>query len=397
MPFLTPEQRQILKKSALCAKLDDNQCTYFFEVVERTKLDPFTGQIRPDVRMNKTGERDERGQDIKAPSLLIIVTLQGLRVVADRTGEMKGEDPWKWCGEDGEWKEVWLLKEMPVAARAVTHREGRIPQIAVVRFDAVSQSTYDKHGNIVPTSFWKKMGSHMVAKCAQAASIRGAFPNQCSGLYIAEEVAEVLDEDSEQAIEAEMIRRSRAEKEYWEKEAEKGNYPVGKEFAATHPRIIGDQVPMESETKTVTEKMDARTEAAKPEPKKEVPKRRQPAPVPVTASQEDLLGPTAGAQVPTDKREAPIPTNITPIKIDGQPWAGFVLTRIELFKGRTVGDLTAIEMKGLEPWLVKVEQAWANLDEDFKAHYKALKERANYDYQRQLETLADGLDFGTPA
>ena len=95
--FLTPEQRDILSKSTLCEKLDENQKAYFFEVVERTRLDPFTGMIRPDVR--KKTEED----GTKTPTLLIITTLQGLRVIGDRTGQLDGEDAPEWCDADGKW------------------------------------------------------------------------------------------------------------------------------------------------------------------------------------------------------------------------------------------------------------------------------------------------------
>lgn len=329
--FLSEEQRTILRKSALCSKLSADQTDYFFEVIERTKLDPFTGQIRADVRKAK----DEDGN--KVPTLIIITTLQGLRGIGDRSGVLDGESAPEWCGLDSPWADCWLNDEPPVAARASVFRKDRPrPQTAVVRWDAFVQLVFDKHGNLVPGPFWKKMGSHMLAKCALAGAYRGAFPNQCSGLYISEEIADELDPDSEEAIEAEMIRRARNEKEYWDKEREKGNLAIGEQQrnAGIFPR---NEQPLQQNA----------------------------------VHQEELMP--------------------APMRIDKADWQNFVIRRIELFKGRSVGSLTAAELQGMVSWMLKVEKAWPGLDEDLKAHYKAIK--ARMDYEREAVALADGLDF----
>jgi|SRR5215475_6647918 len=342
--FLSPEQRAILRKSALCAKLSEDQAEYFFEVVERVQLDPFTGQIRPDIRMSKV-----EGSSEKMPTLLIITTLQGLRVIGDRTGELEGEAPWEWCNKEGVWREVWLEQDMPVAARAVTYRKNRKPQIAVVRWDAVVQLTYNRNGQTEPNKFWNRMGSHMLAKCAQAASYRGAFPAPCSRLYISEEISDQLDPDSEEAIEAEMIRRARTEKAYWEKERAKGNFPAGETPPAPPP------------------------DAAPAAPKKPVER----APAPPAQPQLDL----------------PKVNSVN----DRLPWNDFVIKRIQFFAGRTVGSLTQTELQGLKPWLEKVSNAWNNLDdEDLKRHHTAIQAAIDHAYQKEIEALSDGLDF-TPS
>jgi hypothetical protein len=209
---------------------------------------------------------------------------------------------------------------------------------------------FDKAGNLVPGPFWKKMGSHMLGKCALAAAYRGAFPNQCSGLYISEEIGAELDPDSEEAIEAEMIRRARDEKAYWEAEHAKGNLDI-----STAQRQQGI-----------------------------FPRNEQPAPVqPTAVQQQPDLGPA-------------------PMRVGkADDWQLFVIRRIELFKGRTVGSLNPAELQGMVNWMAKVEKAWPALDEDLKAHYKAIK--ARMDYEREAVVLADealaranGLDFSTP-
>jgi phage recombination protein Bet len=339
--FLSPEQREILRKSPLCAKLTSDWCDYFFEVVERTKLDPFTGQIRPDVRKAK----EEDGT--KVPTLIIITTLQGLRSIGDRSGHLDGESAPEWSDANGEWKDVWLYSDPPVAARASVYRKDRPrPQTAVVRWDAFVQLIYDKQGNLVPGPFWKKMGSHMLAKCALAAAYRGAFPNQCSGLYISEEIGDELDPDSEEAIEAEMIRRARDEKAYWDEERKKGNLPIDElqRSQGIFPRTLPDQ---------------------------------------------SLRGAALVQQNAVPESHSALSPN--EIKQGKGDWQFFTIRRVQLFQGRTVGSLTVGELEGLSSWMEKVEKAWANLDEDLKAHYKAIKGRM--DYERDQMALADGLDF----
>jgi hypothetical protein len=336
--FLTEEQRNILRGSPVCAGLTDEYCLYFFEVVERTRLDPFTAQIKPLIREQTLPD------GTKVPSLLIITTLQGLRNIAERSGKHDGESEIEWCDADGQWTKVWLLPDPPLAAKACVYRNDRSrPQHAVVRWDAVVQLEWDKHGNEVPNAFWKRMASHMLGKCTLAACYRGAYSQQCSGLYIPEELAPILDPNSEEGVEAEMVRRTRREKTYWDGEHAKGNLDVG---AAQRQAGI-------------------------------FPRTEQP--------QQQPTLPVAPVQ------QAPPPP---PPAVIAEDWREFQITRIELFMGRTVESLTKAEMIGLKPWLEKVAKAWGNVDENLKSHYKAIKARADADYQAELATVADGLDFG---
>lgn len=344
--FLSPEQKEVLRKSPLCSKLTSDWLDYFFEVVERTRLDPFTGQIRPDVRKAK----DDDGN--KVPTLIIITTLQGLRAIGDRSGQLDGESAPEWCDANGEWKDVWLYGEPPVAARASVYRKDRPrPQTAVVRWDAFVVQVFDKQGNLVPGPFWKKMGSHMLAKCALAASYRGAFPNQCSGLYISEEIGDELDPDSEEAIEAEMIRRARDEKAYWAAEREKGNLPIDEQ---------------------------QRAQGIFPRSEQNV------------GRAQGIPGGEAQVQPTAVHHASPHSTDVV-LNQDKGDWQFFTIRRIQLFAGRTVGSLTLSELGGLNGWMEKVGERWASLDEDLKAHYKAIKGRM--DYEMGQMAMADGLDF----
>jgi len=363
--FLPEETRQILRKSALCSKLSDDQAAYFFEVCERTKLDPFTGMIRPDIRKRKLEDGSYE------PVMLIITTLQGLRGIGDRSGLLDGESEIEWTGVNGEWHNAWLPKEPPIAARASIYRKDRThPQTEIVRWDAFCQFVYNKKGEPVPNAFWDRMGSHMLGKCARAAGYRGAFPNLCSNLYITEEIHEELDKDSEEAIEAEMTRRARADKTYWEEENKKGNFSIDQQQQREKGEIasMGTSPKLTDRKVAQTEKTGAELFAGA---------RTAPLPAPL---------PSEATTLPSE--ETTSPTNL----IDMGGWQNFVITRIQLFKGRTVASLTKNEMDGLQGLMEKLKASWGGLDEDFKNHFNAIQARMDDDYQKELDKMAAG-DF----
>lgn len=154
----------------------------FFHVVRRTGLDPFARQIYMVGRWSKQGTK-----------FTIQTGIDGYRLIArravDRTRETLGYEDTLWCGEDGQWREVWLSKQPPAAAKAVVLRNGeRYPAVAL--FAEYAQTTKD--GAL--TQMWREKGALMVAKCAEALALRKAFPQDLSGLYTAEEMAQADNE-----------------------------------------------------------------------------------------------------------------------------------------------------------------------------------------------------------
>lgn len=136
-----------------------------FHQAKRSGLDVFTRQIYMIERKGRYG---------------IQVSIDGLRLVAERTQKYAGQLGPFWCGTDGKWVDVWLSKETPAAARVgVLRADFQEPLWAVARWDSYAQPTS-------PT--WRNMGDLMLAKCAEALALRRAFPQDLSGLYVAEEM-----------------------------------------------------------------------------------------------------------------------------------------------------------------------------------------------------------------
>lgn len=119
------------------------------------------------------------------------VSIDGFRAVAERSGEYEGQTPPQWCGEDGEWRDVWLSKTPPSAARCGVYRKGfREPLYAVATWNSYAQT--DRSGN--PTMMWKRMGEVMLSKCSESLCLRKSFPNLLSGIYTTDEMSQANEE-----------------------------------------------------------------------------------------------------------------------------------------------------------------------------------------------------------
>lgn len=150
----------------------------FLHQAQRTGLDPFARQIYMISRWDQQSGRKK---------YTIQAGIDGLRVIAERTGRYEGRTPWQWCGEDGVWRNVWLdPKRSPTAARCAVYKRGfREPLEAVAHFKEFAQTK--KGGEL--TSMWATKGAHMIGKVAEALALRAAFPQDLSGVYIPEEMA----------------------------------------------------------------------------------------------------------------------------------------------------------------------------------------------------------------
>lgn len=156
----------------------DAELAMFAEQCQRTGLDPFTGQIYGIFRYDK-----HAGGEV----LKVQVSIDGLRLIAERTGKYQGQTPVYWCGTDERWTDVWLKDEHPAAAKAGVYKDGhREPTWAVATWKQYAQT--DRSGKL--TGLWPTMGPLMLGKCAEALALRKCFPNEMSGLHTAEELDE---------------------------------------------------------------------------------------------------------------------------------------------------------------------------------------------------------------
>lgn len=148
----------------------------FLQHCARTGLDPIARQIYSIARKSKGQLKWQ-----------IQISIDGARLVAERSGQYEGQTTPEFTADGITWTQVWLAAEPPKAARVGVYRRGfRDALYAVALWDAYVQRTYN--GDV--TEMWKKMGPLMLAKCAEMLALRKAFPQDLSGLYSSEEMAQ---------------------------------------------------------------------------------------------------------------------------------------------------------------------------------------------------------------
>lgn len=137
----------------------------FFYTARRAGLDPLARQIHYVKRGN-------RGT--------IQVGIDGLRVIADRTGVYAGNDDAEFSGtsEQG----------YPSRAKVTVYKI-----VGGVRCAFSATARWDEYYPGDSQGFqWRKMPHVMLAKCAEALALRKAFPADLSGLYVHEEMERTM-------------------------------------------------------------------------------------------------------------------------------------------------------------------------------------------------------------
>lgn len=188
------EEQIALIKSQICKGATDAQLDMFMATCNRLQLDPFAKQIYGTIRKDRKNDTS---------NLVVQVSIDGFRSVADASSDYQGQVPAQWCGDDMVWREVWLSNEFPAAARVGVWREGfREPLYAVATWLSYVQTDFDGK----PVSMWQKMPDVMLAKCAEALALRKAFPRKLSGVYTPDEMGQADNEPATAMIGGSQVR-----------------------------------------------------------------------------------------------------------------------------------------------------------------------------------------------
>lgn len=173
------QEKIALIKNTVAKEATDLELQFFIEQCKRTGLDPITRQI----------------YFIKNPAdgkVQVQTSIDGFRLVAERSGVYEGQTTPMWCGTDGVWKDVWLSKTPPSACKIGVYKKGfRDALYAIALFDEYAQKKRD--GSL--SFMWGKMPALMIAKVAESLALRKAFPNDLSGLYTQEEMSQATPEE----------------------------------------------------------------------------------------------------------------------------------------------------------------------------------------------------------
>lgn len=151
----------------------DDDLLLFLYVAKRTGLDPLTKQIYAIYRWNT-----RQGREV----MTIQSSIDGMRLVAQRTGQYAGQDDVQYLPIDEATK---YPKKASVTIYKIIDGQ-KVAFTASARWAEYVQT--DKNG--MPLQMWDHMPYLMLGKCAEALALRKAFPNELSGIYTDEEMAQ---------------------------------------------------------------------------------------------------------------------------------------------------------------------------------------------------------------
>jgi hypothetical protein len=95
---LTPEQIELVKRTIAKGATND-ELAMFMAQAKRTGLDPFSRQIYLIERRSRDGDNWITTRQVQ-------VSVDGLRLVAERSDKYAGQLGPMWCGKDAQWRDV---------------------------------------------------------------------------------------------------------------------------------------------------------------------------------------------------------------------------------------------------------------------------------------------------
>jgi len=154
-----------LIKRTIAKGATDDELSLFLHQCQRTGLDPLARQIYFQKYTMRSGES----------RMTIITGIDGYRLIADRTGKYAGSDEPVYDGR---------VNGYPAKATVTVYKivgGTRVPFSSSAYWDEYYPG--DKKGHM-----WRKMPHVMLAKVAESAALRKAFPADLSGMYTREEM-----------------------------------------------------------------------------------------------------------------------------------------------------------------------------------------------------------------
>jgi len=222
----TPPQLALIKRT-VAKDCNDTEFNLFLEMAKARGLNPLMRHIFAQV-YNKEPKLDKEGRPYpnqKERQLVIVVSREGQRSLAERTGAYRPDDRAPRFEQDDVAKDAMSNPAGLISAEVTVYKHSHgewfpVPGIAYWEEAAPVVEIWEGKGeNRKPTGkfelqkgkdSWRKMPRLMLAKVAEMDALRKAFPDSFGGLYDEAEMdrGEVLDlTPSEWAEKAEQDER----------------------------------------------------------------------------------------------------------------------------------------------------------------------------------------------
>lgn len=166
-----------LIKSQIAPKATNDELQLFLYQARRTGLDPLTRQI---YCVHRNVKVKEKGVEKWVPKMTILTSIDGFRVIAERSGNYAGQDEPVWIDDE---------KGIPTKCTVKVYKFAPDGQ----RYCASVGVAYFKEYYPNPELLQKSMPHNMIAKVAEALALRKAFPQDLSGLYTNDEMTQSED------------------------------------------------------------------------------------------------------------------------------------------------------------------------------------------------------------
>lgn len=183
----------------------EGEMQLFHHICQRSGLDPFAKEVymigrdtEVSVWVDSPDTGNRRQEKRRVTKYTIQVSIHGFRrrarEIAAALGVTYKTDQPVWCGDDGQWREVWPEKTAPTAAKFTVYRDGE-PNTFVAHYTEFVQES-GQGTSRGPNSMWSKMPRNQLRKCAEVGAIQMAYPDQLGGL-VYDEAAQptVIDGD----------------------------------------------------------------------------------------------------------------------------------------------------------------------------------------------------------
>jgi phage recombination protein Bet len=158
----TKEQIELVR-SQIAPKATVEELNLFLYQCQRTGLDALSRQIYAIHRGNK---------------MTIQTSIDGFRVIAERSGDYAGQDEPEFIEQDGK------LICCKVAVYRFKGEQRYRASVGVAYWSEYAQTT---------NPMWQKLPHTMLAKCAEALALRKAYPQDLSGLYTGDEMEQAAE------------------------------------------------------------------------------------------------------------------------------------------------------------------------------------------------------------